>query len=147
MRKTGCSSFFFDDLYHEAFALLLSREKDGQEAVRFPYTYIIRTCKNLWIKEQKRQSVHILQDIMDHYQCREEESRSDIICLLVNHVKKLSVGCRQILILYSLGYSEDKISKTLNLGSKKAAKNKKYYCKEKLYNMMINDPQFEELYG
>ena len=67
--------------------------------------------------------------------------------LLLKHLKNLSSTCREILTLYGLGYSENKIGCILKLGDRTAVKNKKYYCKETLRKMILNNPLFKVIYG
>jgi DNA-directed RNA polymerase specialized sigma24 family protein len=99
----------------------------------------------MWFNRQKRLKVFEMLDGMDTYLYEETVTEDVNQRLFVRHLKRLSESCREVLTLYSLGYSEEEISEALSLGGVKVARNKKYCCKEKLRKMIINDPLFKEI--
>jgi len=147
LRKDGCSSFDFDDLYQDSFLILADMQKGSRKPLRHPYTYIIRICQSLWLKGRKRRELYEPTEKMDEFQNPESETNDDILHLLETHQNRLSATCQQILNLYYDGYSEDEICKILGFSDRKVVNNKKRYCKERLRLMIINDPLFNELNG
>jgi DNA-directed RNA polymerase specialized sigma24 family protein len=147
LRKWGCNSDIFEELYQQAFFILAEMQETKDAGDTYTLWYVIQMCKNLWFHEQRRQRKHELTDGLDQYQYMEAETNDGLIFLLVYHMKNLSESCREILKLYSRGYSEEEISQSLNLNGPKNANNKKLYCKEKLRNMIQNDPLYKELNG
>jgi DNA-binding CsgD family transcriptional regulator len=101
----------------------------------------------LWFKEYRRLRTFELFDLMDEFQAMETDTKTERDILLMQNLQYLSASCREVMALILLGCSEEKISETLNLGGARVAKNKKYYCKERLKDLILIDPLFEELYG
>ena len=147
LRKWGCNSFVIDDIIHEAFIIFMKDPKISGRVNRNTRGYLIQMCKHIWIQELRKQSIYEYTDRMDEYPDAGSEKSGSRMYLLIKHLNLLSETCRDVLILFSLNYSEQKISKILNLGSVKAAKNKKYYCKEKLQRMIKSDPLYSEING
>ena len=147
LRKVGCSSFIFEDLYQESFFILMRMKKEQGKSLDHPYTYIIRICKSLWIEECKRQEIHETADDLDGFQYQETETNEDKLQLVQSYHKKLSPACQELLTLYYEGYSEDEICARLGFGNRRVVSNKKRYCKERLRKMINNDPKFKELNG
>ena len=147
LRKLGCPGGAFDDIYHDAFSILKQKMENEPGSIRDPRLYLRQLCRNLWVRERKRQEMFNLVENPDRYHSPEKPEKSEMTHLLLKHLKNISEKCRKILILYSLSYSEYKISRVLNLEDTKMVKNRKYYCKEKLRNLIINDPLFRKIYG
>jgi DNA-directed RNA polymerase specialized sigma24 family protein len=147
LRKWGCKGDIFEELYQQTFFILVEMQETGKASSTYSLGYVTQICKNLWFKEQKRRRIYNLIDEFDQIQYLEAESSKGLIFLLVFHMKSLSSSCREILTLYSHGYSEEKISAALKLRGPKTVNNKKLYCKEKLRNMILNDPLYKELNG
>jgi len=114
------------------------------------YTYLYAICRNLWFKKLRRKKLEILNDA--------EESDSELIWDIEESIAKkerwdfyrekfklLNPPCQKILQLFfeKLNFSE--ISEKLGLGSANYAKKKKYLCKQKLMQLMIEDKRFKEL--
>ena len=125
----------------------MKMQEDKGETITYPYSYIIRICKSLWIKECKRMQMHVMKENLDEYQNMESGPDHEKLKLLRSCHNKLSADCQKILRLYYDGYSEDEICTLLGYSDRRVVSNKKYYCKERLHNMIINDPKFEELNG
>ena len=146
LRRWGCNRFIFDELYQGAFHILVEKQRNKGADNSYTQWYITQICKHLWFKERKRMLIYEYLDGTEPIEYEESDTNTDIKMLLVKHLNKLSKICREILTLYSLGYSEKRIIKSLNLNDRNVVKNKKYYCKEKLRMMMIGDPLFDEIY-
>ena len=145
LRKFGCDSSHFDDIYQDAFYIITERNIFPGTSVRNPRSYIVQICKILWFKERKRQKSQIqVEEIEDHSE-GEPENVEIMSQLLSKYFEKLSSTCREILTLYSLNYTEEKISRILKLDGPKTANNKKLYCKDRLRKMIKKDPLFDKL--
>jgi DNA-directed RNA polymerase specialized sigma24 family protein len=147
LRKSGCSSQHFDDIFQDVLIILLEKQKTAGLKMRNTQSYITQMCKYLWFKERKRQDNHEMLNESELSGDPEPSTGNELQQLLAKHLKNLSSTCRKVLILYSQGYSENKIGSVLNLGDRNAVKNKKYYCKETLRNLIMNDPEFKEIHG
>ena len=147
LRKLGCNRFVFDDIYHEVFLLFIENKKVHIRMVSDPKPYILQMCRYKWYKERKRREVpEFLQDnrVTDG---TGNEIESKLLQLIEKHMYHLSESCREILELYMMGLSEHEISRVMNLENRNAVKNKKYNCKLSLRSLVINDPEYKELYG
>ena len=147
LRKLGCDGVMFDEFYHAAFFVLMEKNESGIEK-EYNLRYIIQMCKHQWFKEKKKLDIHIpieeTESIQHHDNLFTNET---MVSLVKKHLNLLSGSCHEILTLYSLDYSEKKIGSILQLENLKKVKNRKYYCLEKLYKNIINDPLFPEIYG
>jgi RNA polymerase sigma factor (sigma-70 family) len=147
LRRWGCNSVLFEDIYQEAVSGLIERQKNGDTEIRVPGTYLRQMCRNLWFRERKRQQKLDLTEDMDSFSYQEVEGNKWMSVLLRKHLKKLSPTCREMLVLFSFNYSEQRISELMNLPGTKAVNNKKQYCKDLLRDMIIVDPLFKEMNG
>jgi DNA-directed RNA polymerase specialized sigma24 family protein len=147
LRKLGCSSSVFEDLYQETFCILTEMQRQDRNEIKSPGSYIIQMCNYLWFKKRKRQEIKELLANMEVNYFAEAEENIGRIMLLIKHLKRISADCRDLLILYSLNYSEYKICRILKSDDGEAVNIKKYVCKEKLRDMIMKDPLFEEVYG
>ena len=147
LRKWGCSNFIFEDLYHEAFFILLEKQKNAGTVIRYPHTYLIRICIYLWLKENKRLQIHEQYEENEAFDDRQAEPGDQKMHLLLKHWKSISPECQKILTFFSRNYTEDKISKTLHLKGAKAVNNRMHYCKAKLRSMIKKDPLYKEING
>lgn len=71
----------------------------------------------------------------------EEEKRK----LLRDKMKQLGVQCRQLLELFFANISMEEIRQHLGFGSVSYAMKRKFICKEKLVNLIKEDPRYKEL--
>lgn len=147
LRKLGCSSMNFNDIYQEAFILLFEKQMTSIAVMRNPQSYITQMCKFMWFKERKRKDKHEMLNEDEPYLALESSSGNELRQLLSKHLGNLSKACREILTLYSLGYSEKKIGTVLKIGDRNAIKNKKFNCKSKLRSLIENDPSYKEING
>lgn len=147
LRKWGCNSQKFKDIYQDVFIILMDRPMNAGTAAEISSGYIINLCKYLWFKERKREQIHELNDQMDQIDEVYTGSKDVMIFLLHKHLKNLDAKCREILFLFAMNYTEHKISKGLKLESSKAVNNRKEYCKLKLRSMIKNDPLYNDING
>lgn len=84
---------------------------------------------------------------MEDPHARDAFEKDEKVILLLKYFKDLPAYCKEILVLYSLNYSEKKISEMLQLPNIKAVNHKKEKCKDKLRKMIKNDPAFKEING
>ena len=149
LRRYGCNGDLFEDLYHEAFCTLMIKQSKGYKDIPINLKFIIGMCKNLWLKELRRLRKFEDSDDFEQYESGSEEFafEDEKAALLHRQFENLPATCREVLKLHFEGYSEEMISEKLNLGGSRVAKNKKYYCRDKLLELMVNDPTYSELHG
>jgi len=147
LRRLGCNSYLFKDIYHEAFIILMDKKKNSTVERSYNFTYVITLCKNLWSKERRNPEKVEISEEMELIDEQEGKSNDGLRLLLLKHLENLSSTCREILKLYSKGFNENKIASIMKLGDVKAVKNKKHRCKEKLQTAIEKDPLFDKIYG
>jgi hypothetical protein len=147
LRKWGCNSQNFKDIYQDVFIILMGRQINSETETEISSGYIINLCKYLWFKERKKEQIHELNDQMDQVDEVYTGSKDVMIFLLHKHLKNLSAKCREILFLFAMNYTEQKISKALKLEGPKEVNNRKEYCKSKLKSMITDDPLYKEING
>ena len=147
LRKWGCNSETFDDIYQDAFVILVEKLKHSGGETIILSGYIINLCRYLWFKERKRLQNHEPAEKGDKIDEPYTATKDVMIFLLLKHLKNLSPNCREILNLYLKNYTEKQISEVLNLEGPKSVNNHKEYCKAKLRSLIMNDPEFKEIHG
>ncbi len=98
-----------------------------RDGMRNPQSDITQMFKYLWFKERKKQDNHEMLNESELSADPEPSTGNELQQFFAKHLKNFSSTCRKVLILYSQGYSENKIGNVLNLGDRNAIKNKKYY--------------------
>ena len=146
LRKLGCNSYIFEDIYHEAFIVLIKLHRSSGENFRVNQWFVVQICKHFWYKEHKFHALHDMLTEIEKINEDDSELKDFKLMLLAKHMENLSSICREILSLYLKNFSEEKISNILNLEGPKAVNNRKFLCKEKLRELIESDPLFEDLY-
>ena len=147
LRKRGCNSYAFDDIFHDALIQLFNRKKSAKAEIKNPRAYIIQLCINLWKKECARQKVlKTIEESCGELAGEEEGVKDERGFYIKKHLKDLSPDGRKILILHSQGYTEKQLIGLMDLPNRNAVKNKKYNAKMKLRMLVKNDPSFKKLY-
>ncbi len=142
----------------------MDKQKKLGGDIDFPHTFIRQVCMYLWYKEmrkRRRRRVELFGVAEDAVGYGGEErggggdqegegdsvwEGAEMAMLLLRCLEKMSAICRELLTLYSLGYSESRIGEVMNINSRESVKNRKYKCKSKLRTLIINDPLFDEIY-
>lgn len=139
------------DVFQEALVALFRKQREGGLEITSSFkNYLIGICKIQWFMELKRrekfktrsmeeisaESVHGPADLFN-----EETARFQ---LYQNHFNRLGEICRKILKMFYNKVPMEEIARVMGYRSVKFAKQKKYLCKEKLMEMIRNDPRFDE---
>jgi len=147
LKKWRCNTEVFNDIYQDAFIILMEKLKHSGSETIISSGYIVNLCKYLWFKERKRLQDHEPAEQVEKMDEHYTETKDVMNFLLLKHMKNLSADCRKILNLYLKNYTEQKISEVLHLEGPKAVNNQKHYCKSKLRSLIMNDPLFKEIHG
>jgi FixJ family two-component response regulator len=104
-------------------------------------------CRLLWLRERGKWRQHEsleeleIEDLTMNEKSKESTEKSRFI---QKHLNNMSETCRKILSLYNKGFTDKQIAHILRIDKWISVKNKKYYCKERLMEMLLNDPEFKE---
>jgi RNA polymerase sigma factor (sigma-70 family) len=114
-------------------------------------TFLYSICRNLWLQRLDRrvfrneflemEDLGELQEITYNEQPEDEQEKYR---LFQQHFFKLSEDCQKVLKLFMSKTSLKEIAEIMGFKTEKYAKTRKFMCKEKLKNSVINDPNFKK---
>lgn len=146
-----------EDIFQEAMIILYRKAKEDDIILNSSFkTYLYSICKNLWLQRLSKnnggnftnfQDVEDVLDIGDetmHYLDKIEDETEKFQLFQTNFLK-LPKSCQKILQLYFKTYLHKEIAEIMGFGSEKYAKTRKFLCKEKLKQMIVQDARFTEI--
>ena len=114
-------------------------------------TFLYSICRNLWLQRLDRrvfrneflemEDLGELQEIAYNEQPEDDQEKYR---LFQQHFFKLSEDCQKVLKLFMSKTSLKEIAEIMGFKTEKYAKTRKFMCKEKLKNSVINDPNFKK---
>lgn len=114
-------------------------------------TFLYSICRNLWLQRLDRRvfrneflEMEDLSELQDNLYLEQPEEEHEKYRLFQQHFLKLSEDCQKILQLFLGKTSLREIAEIMGFKTEKYAKVRKYMCKEKLKNSIINDPNFKK---
>lgn len=114
-------------------------------------TFLYSICRNLWLQRLDRRvfrneflEMEDLSELQDNLYLEQPEEEHEKYRLFQQHFLKLSEDCQKILQLFLGKTSLKEIAEIMGFKTEKYAKVRKYMCKEKLKNSIINDPNFKK---
>jgi RNA polymerase sigma factor (sigma-70 family) len=138
-------------------SLLALYKKVSREDLRLTstfFTYFYSICRHLWLQKiNKRCFKYEVREITDQdtlgeqLKYGENDEESEKFSLFQKHFKMLTLDEQKVLKLYIGKTPGKEVAKIMGYKSDKYAKFRKYVCKEKLKNSIINDPLFKALFS
>jgi len=114
-------------------------------------TFLYSICRNLWLQRLDRRvfrneflEMEDLSELQDNLYLEQPEEEHEKYRLFQQHFLKLSEDCQKILQLFLGKTSLKEIAEIMGFKTEKYAKTRKFMCKEKLKNSIINDPNFKK---
>lgn len=145
-----------EDVFQDAIVLIYQNiaKEDFFLSCSFS-TYLYSICRHLWLQRLSKHKVNyeVLDSSLandpweDAEKFREMNMESEKYKLFQKHFNMLKEDEKKVLSLYMSKIPAKEIAKIMGFKSDKYAKFRKYLCKEKLRNMIINDEQFPEVYN
>jgi RNA polymerase sigma factor (sigma-70 family) len=139
------------DIFQESMIVLYRKIRSGKFSLNCTLsTYIYSICRLLWLKELQRkgryqsselEEVMCLSDGEDRSQGFEEIKKE----LFIRHFNELSKDCKKILNLYLNGIPVSEITKSMGFRSDQYTMERKYRCKQRLMEKIINNPLFRKI--
>jgi len=143
-----------EDIFHDA--LIILYQKISQDNLKFSCsfnTYLFSVCRHLWLQKLNKKlkmcelTPSAEQDVWeDGHDLKEHLKESEKYSLFCQHFCKLSPDEQKVLKLYMNKTPAREIAEIMGYKSDKYAKFRKYLCKEKLKNSIMNDPRFQQIY-
>jgi RNA polymerase sigma factor (sigma-70 family) len=114
-------------------------------------TFLYSICRNLWLQRLDRRvfsneflEMEDLGEIQENQFFEQPEDENEKYRLFQQHFLRLSEDCQKILKLFLGKTSLREIADIMGFKTEKYAKTRKFMCKEKLKNSIINDPGFKK---
>jgi len=141
-----------EDVFQDALVVLYRKiAKENLVLTSSFKTFLYSICRNLWLQRLDRrvfsnefldmEGLSELQEISSSEQADEEHEKYR---LFQQHFFKLSEDCQKILKLFMSKVSLREIAEIMGFKTEKYAKTRKFMCKERLKNSIINDPNFKK---
>lgn len=114
-------------------------------------TFLYSICRNLWLQKLDRRvfsseflEMEDLSELEDNILLEQADEEQEKYRLFQQHFLKLSQDCQKVLRLFLKKTSLREIAEIMGFKTEKYAKTRKFMCKEKLKNSIINDPFFKK---
>jgi len=140
------------DLIQQAFLIILQKTRNNEFELSCTFkTYLYAICKNLWLKELRREKVSnktcLDPDEVENVDVDiefEKEYKSNAQYFLFRwHYHKLSKICQKLIKMVLEKQTHAEIAKELGFINEETARKKKYRCKESLIKQIKNDPRYK----
>jgi len=144
-----------EDVFQDALVIIYKKISDDELILTSSFkTYLYSVCRNLWLQklDKKTFSTDIL-DLADDSEFQDSihfeftDTESEKIKISQEHFLELSEDCQKVLKLFMAKTSLKEIAEEMGFGSEKYAKTRKFMCKEKLKEKILNDPRFKKYFG
>ena len=114
-------------------------------------TFLYSICRNLWLQRLDRRvfrneflELEDLGELQDISYSEQPEDDQEKYRLFQQHFFRLGDDCQKVLKLFMNKTSLKEIADIMGFKTEKYAKTRKFMCKEKLKNSIINDPNFKK---
>lgn len=118
-----------------------------------PEYYILKVCKNYWLKELARrkiapptQPIDGNDVIDDDWMILIKERKEQLITIIERNIKKLSTKSQKLFDYKKDGLTCEQIAKLLKLKNGQIVKDKTYRCKQRLLLLISEDKDYKNLY-
>lgn len=142
-----------DEVFQVVVLKLIEEIKNGKIKIKKSFkNYFIVSCKNVWIYEERMRrefpglpDENMIQERPSQYLA--EQSRRVIeqkkAYIIEKCIKKLEPGCRDVINLYSQGFSMAEIAAEMGYSNAQVARNKKCKCLGYLRKLIKKEKGFE----
>jgi len=150
LRNGGSEQDAEDTIQEGVFRLLANVDKGAFRQDSSPKTYLFNICRNLWISQLRRQ--YKWREIRQALAYEDGEAgdasravhEKDRQALVDEALAPLSGACRQVLRLWSLGYSMEEVARMVGYRNAGSAKKKRSVCMKKLVGFLKERPQLKK---
>lgn len=138
-----------EDVFQDAMIIIYRKVVgDGLILTSSFKTFLYSICRNLWLQRLDKKAfsneflgVENLNNLQDTFQFDLAETEGEKYKLFQIHFLNLSEDCQKILRLFLDKTPLKEIADIMGFKSEKYAKTRKFMCKEKLKNKILNDPR------
>jgi RNA polymerase sigma factor (sigma-70 family) len=141
-----------EDVFQDALVVLFKKIAREDLILTSSFkTFLYSICRNLWLQRLDRRvfsneflEIEDLSELQDNLYLEQPEEEHEKYRLFQQHFLKLGEDCQKILHLFLSKTSLKEIAEIMGFKTEKYAKTRKFMCKEKLKNSIINDPNFKK---
>jgi RNA polymerase sigma factor (sigma-70 family) len=138
------------DVFQEALYVIVRKvREDGLLLTCAFSTYLLAVCKNIWMHDMRKSRYHLVEDSRLDTAAEEDavdrELEEKLLALYEHHFKQLSEDCQKLLRLHFGKASLAEIRQIFGYSSEHYTSDRKYRCKQSLYNRIRKDPEFKDL--
>ena len=112
-------------------------------------TYLFAVCKNIWMHDLRKYKYQSVEDsslnVLSEEPEVEDEMSEKLKALYNRHFSMLSEDCQKLLRLHFNRVSLSGIQKVLGYSSEHYTSDRKYRCKQSLFNRIRNDPEYKKI--
>lgn len=142
-----------EDVFQDAMVIIFRRLCANDLTLKSSFkTFLYSVCRNLWLqrlddipKKPEFLDVEKHDDIENIFDIDFEEMENRKYNLYQKHFLDLEKECKKILTMFYKKVPLEEIAKKLGYKNEDSVKTRKYLCKEKLINNIINDPQYNKI--
>lgn len=138
-----------EDVFQDALLIIYKKVVESGLILTSSFkTYLYSICRNLWLQRLDKkafssdflyiENLNNLQETLSSEKAREEGEKYKLFQL---HFLTLSEDCQKILRLFLEKRALKDIARIMGFKSEKYAKTRKFMCKEKLKDKIMNDPK------
>ena len=138
------------DVFQEALMVIFQKVSDKGLVLSCTFsTYLFAVCKNIWMHDMRKKKYHLVEDALLDVALESEdtdrEMEEKLTTLYEHHFQQLSQDCRELLRMHFNGASLADIMKKFGYSSEHYTSDRKYRCKQSLYNRIRKDPKYKEI--
>lgn len=142
-----------EDLFQDALMVLYKKISTENLKLTSSFnTYLYAICRHLWLQKlnihkfnYKYIEIADMDELQDDHDMEALIEESEKYKLFRQHLLRLSIDDQKVLKLYMSKTSLKAMASIMGYTSDKYAKFRKYICKEKLKNSILNDPQYQKI--
>ena len=138
------------DVFQEALYVIVKKVRENGLRLTCTFsTYLMAVCKNIWMHDMRKGRYHLVEDSKLDTAAEEEivdrDLEEKILALYEYHFRQLSEDCQRLLRLHFGKVSLAEIQRIFGYSSEHYTSDRKYRCKQSLYNRIRKDPKFKAL--
>ncbi len=142
-----------EDVFQDALVIIFKKVRSDDLILTSSFkTYLYSVCRNLWLQRLDKKAfssefleLENLNELQDTIQFEFTDNENEKYKLFQQHFLELGEDCQKVLKLFLQKVPLKEIADLMGFKSEKYAKTRKFMCKEKLKQQIINDPRFKKL--
>ena len=138
------------DVFQDAILAIIRKVRgDGLVLSCSFSTYLFAVCKNIWMHDMRKRRYHLAEESFLDRASEPETADTELEerrrALFNRHFQKLSKDCRELLTMHFNKIPLADIMKKFGYSSEHYTSDRKYRCKQSLYNRIRKDPEYKEI--